>query len=311
MATEAPGKAPGRSTRFYAAVSIAAALATVGLKAASYLLTGSVGLLSDAAESSANFVAAVGAFWALSAAARPPDEEHAFGHTKAEFFSSALEGALVLAAAAFIVATALGRLFDPQPLENVGSGLAVSVVAAALNGAVGLVLLRAGGRLRSAALRADGRHLLTDVWTTAGVVAGILLVGTTGWLVLDPLIALLVAANILWIGVRILNEAAHGLLDTALPPEDLAVVEAVQERHWEEAGVRFHALRTRSAGARRFVSMHVLVPGSWTVRRGHDLSEELEREIVEALPMTTVFVHLEPMEDEASFRDLGLDRPNP
>jgi cation diffusion facilitator family transporter len=311
MATDGPGKAPGRSTRFYAAVSIGAALATVGLKAVAYLLTGSVGQLSDAAESSANFVAAVGAFWALSAAARPPDEEHAFGHTKAEFFSSALEGALVLAAAAFIAATALGRLFDPQPLENLGPGLAVSVVAAALNGVVGLVLLRAGGRLRSAALRADGRHLLTDVWTTAGVVAGVLLVGTTGWLVLDPLIALLVAANIVWIGVRILNEAAHGLLDTALPPEDLAVVEAVQERHWEEAGVRFHALRTRSAGARRFVSMHVLVPGSWTVRRGHDLSEELEREIVEALPMTTVFVHLEPLEDEASFRDLGLDRPNP
>ena len=310
MATDGPGKAPGRSTRFYAAVSIGAALATVGLKAASYLLTGSVGLLSDAAESSANFMAAVGAFWALSAAARPPDEEHAFGHTKAEFFSSALEGALVLAAAAFIAATALGRLFDPQPLENLGPGLVISVVAAALNGAVGLVLLRAGGRLRSAALRADGRHLLTDVWTTAGVVAGILLVGTTGWLVLDPLIALLVAANILWIGVRILNEAAHGLLDTALPPEDLAVVEAVQERHWEEAGVRFHALRTRSAGARRFVSMHVLVPGSWTVRRGHNLSETLEREIVEALPMTTVFVHLEPLEDEASFRDQDLDRPD-
>ncbi len=310
MATDGPGKAPGRSTRLYAAVSIAAALATVGLKAAAYFLTGSVGLLSDAAESSANLIAAVGAFWALSAAARPADEEHAFGHTKAEFFSSALEGALILAAAAFIAVTAVGRLFDPQPLENVGVGLLVSVVAAALTGAVGLILLRAGGRFRSAALRADGRHLLTDVWTTAGVVAGVLLVGATGWLVLDPLIALLVAVNIVWVGLRILNEAAHGLLDTALPPEDLAVVEGVQGRY-REAGVGFHALRTRSAGARRFVSMHVLVPGSWTVRRGHDLSEELERAIVEALPMTTVFVHLEPLEDEASFRDLGLDRPGP
>ena len=314
MATEGPGKAPGRSTRLYAAVSIAAALATVGLKAAAYLLTGSVGLLSDAAESSANLVAALGAFWALSAAARPPDEEHAYGHTKTEFFSSALEGALVLAAAALIAAAAVGRLFDSQPLENVGLGLVVAVLAAALNGAVGLVLVRAGGRLRSAALRADGRHLLTDVWTTAGVVAGVVLVGLTGWLVLDPLIALVVAANIAWVGVRILNEAAHGLLDTALPEEDLAVIEEVQERYrrryrWQ--GVRFHALRTRGAGARRFVSMHVLVPGSWTVRRGHDLSEELERAIVEALPMTTVFVHLEPLEDEASFRDQGLDRPGP
>ena len=315
MATDGEGKGTlGRSTRFYAAVSIVAALATVGLKTAAYLVTDSVGLLSDAAESSANLLAAIGAFWALSAAARPPDEEHAYGHTKTEFFSSALEGALVLAAAVFIAATAVERLFYPQPLENVGLGLLVSVVAAALNGAVGLVLLRAGGRLRSAALRADGRHLLTDVWTTAGVVAVVLLVGLTGWLVLDPLIALVVAANIAWVGVRILNEAAHGLLDTALPEEDLRVIEEVQERYrrrYRWKGVRFHALRTRGAGARRFVSMHVLVPGSWTVRRGHDLSEELEGDIVEALPMTTVFVHIEPLEDEASFRDQGLDRPNP
>lgn len=307
MAADGSGKAPGHSTRFYAVVSIAAALATVGLKAAAHGLTGSVGLLSDAAESSANLVAAVGAFWALSAAARPPDEEHTYGHTKAEFFSSALEGALILAAAVFIVATAVGRLFDPQPLENVGLGLVVSVVAAALNGAVGLILLRAGGRLRSTALRADGRHLLTDVWTTAGVVVGILLVGATGWLVLDPLIALLVAANIVWVGLRILNEAAHGLLDTALPAEDLAVIEKVRDRY-RKNGVEFHAMRSRSAGARRFVSMHVLVPGSWTVRRGHDLSENLEREIVEDLPMTTVFVHIEPLDDEASFRDQDLDR---
>ena len=169
MAAKDPGRAPGRSPRFYAAFSIAAALATVGLKAAAYGLTGSVGLLSDAAESSANLIAAIGAFWALSTAARPPDEEHTYGHTKAEFFSSALEGALVLAAAGFIAATAVARLFEPEPLENVGLGLVVSLVAAVLNGAVGLVLLRAGGRrLRSAALRADGRHLLTDVWTTPG-----------------------------------------------------------------------------------------------------------------------------------------------
>ena len=304
----------GRSARFYAAISISAALATVGLKAVAYGLTGSVGLLSDAAESSANLVAAIGAFWALSVAVRPPDEEHAYGHTKAEFFASALEGALVLAAAAAIVALAIGRLFEPQPLENVGVGLAVSAVAAALNGAVGLVLLRAGGRLRSAALRADGRHLLTDVWTTAGVVIGVLLVSWTGSLILDPLIALVVAANIVWVGFRILNEAAHGLLDTTLPPEDLEVIEAVisaYRKSYREEGIEFHALRTRSAGVRRFVSMHILVPGTWSVRRGHDLSENLERDVVEALPMTTLFVHLEPLEDEASFRDQGLDRTDP
>jgi len=309
MATNGTGKVAGRSTRFYAVVSIVAALATVGLKAAAYWITGSVGLLSDAAESLVNLVAAAGALWALSTAARPPDEEHTYGHTKAEFFSSALEGALILTAAAFIATTAVGRLFDPQPLDNVGVGIVISVVAATINGTVGLVLLRAGSRLRSTALRSDGNHLLTDVWTTAGVVAGILLVGATGWLILDPLIALFVAANIVRVGLRILNEAAHGLLDTALPPEDIAVVTGVQDRY-RQSGVEFHALRSRSAGVRRFVSMHVLVPGSWTVRRGHDLSEKLEQEIVASLPMTTVFVHIEPLDDEASFRDQELDRPD-
>ncbi len=308
MVKNGSGNVAGRSTRFYAVVSIVAALATVGLKMVAYWITGSVGLLSDAAESLVNLVAGVGALWALSTAARPPDEEHTYGHTKAEFFSSALEGALILTAAVFIATTAVGRLFDPQPLENVGLGIVISVAAAAINGAVGLVLLRAGRQLRSTALRADGNHLLTDVWTTAGVVAGILLVGATGWLVLDPLIALFVAANIVRVGFRILNEAAHGLLDTALPPEDIAVVAAIQDRY-RKSGVEFHALRSRSAGVRRFVNMHVLVPGSWTVRRGHDLSEKLEREIVAGLPMTTVFIHIEPLDDEASFQDQELDRP--
>lgn len=297
--------------RFYALLSIGAALVTIGLKVGAYWLTGSVGLFSDAAESSVNLIAALAAFWALAAAERPPDEEHAYGHTRAEYFSSALEGLLVLVAAVVIGVTAVGRLLDPQPLENIGVGLAISLVAAGLNGVAGLALVRGGRRLRSAALRADGRHLLTDVWTSVGVVVGVLLVGLTGWYVLDPIIALLVAANVVRIGAKILNETAHGLLDTALPPEELEAVMSIQERYkrrYAGDGVQFHALRTRDAGARRFVSMHILVPGAWSVKRGHDLSERIEEEIVAALPRTTVFMHIEPLEDAASFRDQALDR---
>jgi cation diffusion facilitator family transporter len=288
-------------------VSIVAAVVTIALKVGAYLLTGSVGLFSDAAESGVNLVAAVAAFLALRTAARPPDEEHAYGHTKAEYFSSAFESVLIIVAAIGIAVTAVGRLLEPQPLENVGLGLAVTLVAAGINGGVGLFLLSGGRRLRSAALRADGQHLLTDVWTSVGVVAGVFLVWLTDWLVLDPLIALLVAGNILWIGIRLLNDTAHGLLDTALPSEEQEIITNIQSRY-EEAGVEFHALRTRSAGRRRFVSMHVLVPGRWSVKRGHDLSERIEKDITQALPMSTVFIHIEPLEDPASWQDQRLDR---
>ncbi|HEX8258722.1 MAG TPA: cation diffusion facilitator family transporter, partial [Rubrobacteraceae bacterium] len=295
------------SPSFYAGLSIIAAVVTIALKVGAYLLTGSVGLFSDAAESSVNLVAAAGAFLALGTAARPPDKEHAYGHTKAEYFSSALESILIIVAAVWIAVTAIGRLLEPQPLENLGVGLAIGLVAAGVNGAVGLVLLRGGRRLRSAALRADGQHLLTDVWTSVGVVVGVFLVWLTGWLVLDPLIALLVAGNIVRIGVRLLNDTAHGLLDTALPPEEQEVITDIQSRYREE-GIEFHALRTRNAGRRRFVSMHVLVPGKWSVKRGHDVSERIEKDITQALPMTAVFVHIEPLEDPVSWQDQELDR---
>jgi cation diffusion facilitator family transporter len=297
----------GRSTRFYAVLSIVAAVITIGLKFGAYLLTGSVGLFSDAAESVVNLVAAVTALWALTLAARPPDEEHAFGHNKAEYFSSGLESALILIAAGWIAATAVPRLFEPEPLQNVGVGLAVTLVAAAINGGVALVILRAGRRLRSIALEADAKHLLTDVWTSLGVVLGIVLVGLTGWLALDPLIALLVAANIVWTGIRLLRDTGQGLLDRALPAEDLAKIRKVLSRH-EERDIRFHALRTRAAGQRRFISMHVLVPGGWTVKRGHDLAEEIEGDIARELPQSTFFVHVEPAEDPSSFADQTLDR---
>jgi cation diffusion facilitator family transporter len=301
------GATSAESARRYAVLSIVAAVVTIGLKVGAYLLTGSVGLFSDAAESVVNLVAAMTAVWALTFAARPPDEEHAFGHNKAEYFSSGLESALIIIAAGWIGVTAWDRLMDPQPLENVGLGLSISLVAAALNGGVALVILRAGRRLRSIALRADAQHLFTDVWTSVGVVLGILTVQLTGWLVLDPLIGLLVAANIVWTGVRLLRDTANGLLDKALPPEDLEKISKILSRY-EERGVRFHAVRTRAAGQRRFISMHVLVPGRWTVQQGHDLSEKIEEDLAEALPQSTFFMHLEPSEDPASFADQSLDR---
>jgi len=301
----------GGAARRYAWLSIAAAVTTIGLKLGAYYLTGSVGLFSDAAESVVNLVAAVAALWALTFAVRPPDEEHAFGHNKAEYFSSGLESALIIIAAAWIGVTAWERLMDPQPLQKVGLGLSVTLVAAAVNGGVALVLLRAGRRLRSITLRADAQHLLTDVWTSVGVVLGVVMVQLTGWLVLDPIIGLIVAANIVWTGIRLLNDTAHGLLDTALPPEELEKISGVLSRH-EEDDVRFHAVWTRVAGQRRFVSMHVLVPGRWTVKRGHDLSERIEGELAEALGgNTTFFIHIEPSEDPASFEDQSLDRERP
>ena len=297
----------GGSARRYAGLSIAAAVTTIGLKLGAYYLTGSVGLFSDAAESVVNLVAAVAVLWALTFAIRPPDEEHAFGHSKAEYFSSGLESALIIIAAVWIGITAWGRLMEPQPLQNVGLGLSITLGAAALNGVVALVLLRAGRRLRSITLRADAQHLLTDVWTSVGVVLGIVMVQLTGWLVLDPLIGLVVAANIVWTGFRLLRDTAEGLLDRVLPQEDQEVIASVLSRY-ERQGIRFHAVCTRAAGQRRFVSMHVLVPGLWTVKQGHDLSEKIEEELAGALPQSTYFIHIEPSEDPASFEDQNLDR---
>jgi cation diffusion facilitator family transporter len=296
-----------RSARTYALLSIVASLLTTTLKFGAYALTGSVGLFSDAAESLVNVVAASVAFWALTYAARPPDIEHAYGHTKAEYFSSALEGALILFAAALIVYQAILRLLHPQPLERIGLGLALAVAGAAINAVVALILLRAGKRMRSISLEADARHLLTDVWTTVGVLVALALVALTGVRALDPLIALLVAANIIWTGVRLLKETGYSLLDAALPQEDLRTIEDVLVG-FRRRGIEFHALRTRRSGTRRFVSVHVLVPGDWTVKHGHDVLEEIESALRQALPETTVFTHLEPREDPRAFLDQGLDR---
>jgi len=292
----------------YAWLSVLAALATIALKGGAWLLTDSVGLLSDALESVANLAAAVVALRALSVASRPADEEHAYGHTKAEYFSSGFEGGLVLVAALVIVVTAIGRLIDPVPLADLGLGLAISLVASVINFAVARVLFRAADEFQSIALEADAHHLMTDVWTSVVVLAGVGVVGLTGWTVLDALVALLVAANITRVGASLVRRSMLGLLDTALPLEIQRAIRDVLDRH-ERTGIQFHALRTRRSGARRFMSVHVLVPGEWTVQRGHDLLEHIEAEIRDAVPRITVFTHLEPVEDPVAWHDTALERP--
>lgn len=291
----------------FAWLSIAAAVATIALKTVAWRLTGSVGLLSDALESLVNLAAAVMTLVVVNVAARPPDEKHAYGHTKAEYFASGAEGAMIVLAAAGIAWTAAERLLAPSPLARLGLGAAVSAVASLVNLGAARVLVSAGKRLHSIALEADGRHLMTDVWTSAAVLAGIALVAATGWTWLDPAVALVVAANIVRTGARLLRRSALGLLDTAVAETERSALAAVLARH-AGASVKFHAIRTRQAGARRFVSFHVLVPGDWTVRRAHLLAEEIERDVRAAIPNATVETHLEPVEDALSFEDQGLDR---
>jgi cation diffusion facilitator family transporter len=288
-------------------LSIAAAVATISLKTTAWLVTGSVGLLSDAVESVVNLVAAVVAMAALRWAGKPADEEHAYGHAKAEYFSAGVEGALIVLAATGIAITGVDRLLHPQPIEDVAIGLAVAVVASLINLAVGLLLLRTGRRERSITLEADGRHLLTDVWTSVGVIAGVAGVALTGWEPLDALIALAVAVNIVVTGSSLVRRAVGGLMDRGLGEPERRRIDEVLAR-FEGDGVRFHALRTRQAGRRAFVSVHVLVPGAWTVRRGHDVVEAVEAALRERLPYATVFTHLEPAEDPRSFEDTALDR---
>jgi cation diffusion facilitator family transporter len=296
-----------QSARSYAFLSIAAAGITIALKFGAYEVTGSVGLLSDAIESVVNLVAALLALWALTFAAQPPDAEHTFGHSKAEYFSSAAEGMLIVVAAIAIALEAWPKFSHPEPLAKVGLGLGFALAATVINGVVALILLKAGRRLNSITLRADAHHLLTDVWTSVGVVLAIFLVQVTGWLILDPIIALLVAANIVWAGYRLLRETGSGLLDTSLPEDEQKAILLIMSEY-KDRGIEFHALRTRVAGYRRFVNIHVLVPGKWTVQQGHDLCESIELAIINALPGTNVITHLEPLEDPVSWEDEPLDR---
>ncbi|MDO5066389.1 MAG: cation diffusion facilitator family transporter [Propionibacteriaceae bacterium] len=284
----------------YGWLAVAAAVATIGLKAGAWLVTGSVGLLADAAESVVNLVAAVVALIALKVAAKPADKNHHFGHTKAEYFSAGVEGVMIFIAAASIIFFAVQRLLDPQPLEQVGIGLAISLVASAINGGVALVLLRAGARHNSITLKADGKHLMTDVHTSVGVLIGIALVWITKWDWLDPVVAIAVGINILIAGYGLVKESTEGLMDISLPKEDNDRLRKLLASRLGE-GMDYHQMRTRESGTRQFMEFHLLVPGDWTVKQGHDFLEDLVDEIVAEFPRMSVTGHLEPIDDPRSY----------
>jgi cation diffusion facilitator family transporter len=305
----AGGFSEARLTR-YAWLSIGAAGVTIGLKTSAFFVTGSIGLLSDALESLVNLAGAIMALVVLAIAARPPDEDHAYGHSKAEYFSSGAEGTMIVVAAVSIAAAAVNRLLFPQPLHDLGLGLVISVLASSINLVVAIVLGRAGRLHRSITLEANASHLMTDVWTSVAVIGGVGAVGLTGWQWLDPLIAIAMAVNITRTGWLIVRRSILGLMDTALPIEDQQVIQEVLSPY-RESGLQFHALRTRQSGMRRFISMHVLVPGTWTVQQGHDWLEKLEADLRARLPAATIFTHLEPIEDPCSWEDTRLERTSP
>lgn len=297
-----------KSLKKFAYLSIAAAVITIALKFSAYLYTGSMGLLSDALESCVNLIAAIVALIMIHIAEKPADEGHEFGHTKAEYFSSAIEGGLIMVAAFSIIWSAVPRLFAPQPIENVGLGLAISVSASIVNLGVAIVLLKNAKTHHSLLLEADGKHLMTDVWTSAGVIIAVLLVNLTGLLILDPIIAVLVALNIIWTGFSLLKRSANGLMDASISEGELKMVtnylDGVSNDEFE-----YHSLMSRQAGQRKFISLHLLVPGAWSVQKGHDFAEHIEETIEDMFTEpVTVSTHIEPIEDPASMKDIGIDR---
>jgi cation diffusion facilitator family transporter len=294
----------------FAYLSIAAAVVTITLKTVAWQVTGSVGLLSDAAESVVNLVAAIAVLVALKVAAMPADKNHHYGHTKAEYFSAAIEGMMIFVAALVIMYTAVERFLNPRPIDNVGIGLAISVLASLVNGAAAVVLLRAGRRYRSLTLTADGKHLLTDVWTSAGVVAGVLVVALTGIERLDPVVAFLVGLNIVWTGWKLIRASSEGLMDISMSKEDNRAIADILAG-FVTREVHFHALRTRESGHHRFAEVHVLVPGAWTVQQGHDLVEEVEAAVHAGFGQIALTCHLEPSEDPRAYGDYAAEFPVP
>ncbi|MGB4497450.1 MAG: cation diffusion facilitator family transporter [Methylococcaceae bacterium] len=310
-----------KSLMRYGWLSIFAALSTIALKSYAYFLTNSVGLLSDALESIINLVAAMIMLVVLYIAAKPPDENHPYGHEKIEYFSSGAEGVMILFAAVSIIMTAQERLFNPQPLQQLDIGIAISVLASVINLIVAIILIRVGKRHHSITLESDGKHLMTDVWTTVGILAGISVIliansfeeslaiakqlGLNDWGILDPIIAIFVALNIIWTGLQLLKRTFSGLMDTALIPNEQKKIIDVLEQFVSLNGIAYHALRTRYAGARRFMSVHILVPGSWTVQQGHDLAELIEQRITDIFDNIDIDTHLEPIEDPVSWKHLN------
>lgn len=288
--------------RRYAYLSIGASLLTMALKFGAFFLTGSVGLFSDAVESVVNLTAGVIALLAIIAAHRPADDCHAYGHGKAEYLSSGMEGALICVAAVGIAYASVQRFLAPQPLEALGTGIVVATAAGAVNFIAARVMLRAAREYDNIVLEADAKHLLTDVWTSAGLVAAlsVMLFAPPSWQILDPVLGFIMAVNIVWTGISLVRRSVAGLMDEGLPPREVdAIVGAIGQVVGE--GTQYHALRTRRAGAVRFVDFHLLVPGSMTVQHSHDLCCAIEEAIRAALPGAQITIHVEPREDHASF----------
>jgi cation diffusion facilitator family transporter len=291
----------------FAWLSIFTAIATISLKTIAYLLTGSVGLLSDAIESLVNLAAAIIALLILRIAEQPPDKEHRYGHSKAEYFASITEGLFIFIAAITIIFSAINRVIHPKIIEQAMLGLGISLIASIINYIVSLKLIKVGKKNHSITLEADGHHLMTDVITSVGVIVAVFLIAITGWQILDPLIAILVAVNIVFTGFRLMKRSILGLLDTSISRDELDIVRSVFKKY-ERQGLKFHGLRTRESAQRRFVDFHVLVPGSWSVRRGHDLLEEIEKDIRQQIEKVTISTHLEPIEDPRSLEDISIER---
>lgn len=292
----------------FAYLSITAAILTISLKFIAYSQVRSVGLLSDALESIINLVAAVVALIVLYVSEKPADKEHEYGHTKAEYFSSAIEGGLVLLAAGSIIRTAVPKLFNPRELQDINIGIIITVIASLINFIVAKILIHNGEKENSLLLKADGKHLIADVWTSAGVVIGIIIVKIFGILILDPIIAILIALNILRTGYKLLKESANGLMDVSIPQSDVKKIEDYLKK-LEEQGVEYHSLLTREAGRQKFISLHLLMPGKWTVQKGHDIADKVEKDIENIFEEpTSVISHIEPIEDPASFHDIGIYR---
>ena len=299
-----------QSLKKFLYLSIAAAVVTIGLKFLAYYETGSMGFFSDALESFVNLLAAIVALVLLHISEKPADEDHKYGHGKAEYFSSAIEGALILIAAFSIIYTSVPRIIHPQPLENLGIGTLYSLVASLVNLVVGIVLIKNGKKNKSIILEADGKHLMTDVWTSVGVIAGVLMVKFTGWIILDPIIAIIVALNIVYTGYKLISRSASGLMDAAIPQEEIKQITDYLDS-LKEKKTDYHSLLTRQAGQRKFISFHLLVPGKWTVKEGHDYADEIEQTIENMFEeTTTVTTHIEPVGDPISFNDIGIDRLN-
>ena len=303
MSEKTPGVKPNLAK--FALLSVGAAIVTIALKSVAYFLTGSVGLLSDALESVVNLVGALMAFAMLKIAARPADENHTYGHAKAEYFSSGAEGALILIAAISIGYTGIDRLLNPKPVEQSGLGLIVSVVASLINLSVSLVLRKAGKRYNSITLTSDASHLMTDVWTSGGVLVGVGLVGLTKWQPLDSIVAILVALNIVYTGFKIIRQSIHGLMDVSIPAEDLTKIEEILAKY-RKPEVQFHNLISRQSGATKFITVHVLVPGSWTVAQGHQLVTSIEDDIKMVIDSARVITHLESLDDPSSMDEFRI-----